>query len=203
MTAPAMRQQVNATVHLVYDADATLSAEQLRAAIREDVNRLLDADSESPVELCCATLWPIQEEAAIYSAEAPTAAPALPYTDYRCSKCGSREKCGHDATSAWDVVTQTAVLNGEFGDEWCNDCGEVNLVEFEITDAADIAEIDAARAVLRAQAEAPAMLAELRKVEADWGELFDSDEPMNGGDCCEYLCGLIETMRAILARIDA
>jgi hypothetical protein len=62
-----MRQQVNVTVHLIYDADATLSAAKLAEAIAADVGRLTDADSESPVELCQFTLGDLKEEAAIYS----------------------------------------------------------------------------------------------------------------------------------------
>lgn len=53
----------------------------------------------------------------------------------------------------------------------------------------------------RARKEAPAMLELLQSVEDDWGELFDSDEPMNGGDCCEWLCQFIERAREVRARI--
>ncbi len=43
------------------------------------------------------------------------------------------------------------------------------------------------------------MLALLQSVEDDWGENFDGDEPMNGGDCCEWLCQFIEKARAVRA----
>ena len=67
--------------------------------------------------------------------------------DYRCPQCKS-DRCGNDANAGWDVVTQQSVLLGEFDAQWCNDCGDVTLEEFEITDAQEIARIDAARAAL-------------------------------------------------------
>lgn len=72
----------------------------------------------------------------------------LGYLDYRCPICkGSR--CGNDANAGWDVVTQQSVLLSEFDQQWCNECGDVTLEEFTVTDPAEIARIDAERARLR------------------------------------------------------
>ncbi len=80
------------------------------------------------------------------------------YKDYRCPHCKS-DRCGNDANAGWDVVTQQSVLLGEFDAQWCNDCGDVTLEEFEITDAQEISRIDAARAALAIEAAAPLLLA--------------------------------------------
>lgn len=60
------RQQVDVWVHLTYDADATLPPDALRVEIQDDIERLLDADSESAVELQMAKVATIREEAVIY-----------------------------------------------------------------------------------------------------------------------------------------
>jgi len=78
--------------------------------------------------------------------------------DYRCPHCES-DRCGNDANAGWDVVTQQSVLLGEFDAQWCNDCGDVTLEEFEITDAQEISRIDAARAALAVEVAAPLLLA--------------------------------------------
>ena len=80
------------------------------------------------------------------------------YKNYRCPHCQS-ERCGNDANAGWDVVTQQSVLLSEFEAQWCNDCGEVTLEEYEITDEQEIARIDRARAVLAIEAAAPLLLA--------------------------------------------
>ena len=80
------------------------------------------------------------------------------FKDYRCPHCKS-DRCGNDANAGWDVVTQQSVLLGEFDAQWCNDCGDVTLEEFEITDAQEITRIDAARAALAIEAAAPLLLA--------------------------------------------
>lgn len=82
----------------------------------------------------------------------------LGYFAYRCPHCGS-DHCGNDANAGWDVVTQQSVLLGEFDSQWCNDCGDVRLKEYEITDAQEIARIDAARAALAVERAAPLLLA--------------------------------------------
>ena len=82
----------------------------------------------------------------------------LGYLAYRCPHCGS-DRCGNDANAGCDVVTQQSVLLGEFDSQWCNDCGDVTLEAYEITDAQDIARIDAARAVFAAERAAPLLLA--------------------------------------------
>ena len=82
----------------------------------------------------------------------------LGYLAYRCPDCGS-DHCGNDANAGWDVVTQQSVLLGEFDSQWCNDCGDVTLEEYEITDAQEIARIYAARAALAVERAAPLLLA--------------------------------------------
>lgn len=90
--------------------------------------------------------------------------------DYRCPHCKS-DRCGNDANASWDVVTQQSVLLGEFDAQWCNDCGDVTLEEFEITDAQEIARIDAARAALAIEAAAPLLLAAAEVALAALGDL--------------------------------
>lgn len=80
------------------------------------------------------------------------------YLAYRCPRCGG-DRCGNDANAGWDVVTQQSVLLGEFDNQWCNDCGDLTLAEYTITDPAEIARIDAARAALTVEAAAPQLLA--------------------------------------------
>lgn len=82
----------------------------------------------------------------------------LGYLAYRCPHCGS-DRCGNDANAGWDVITQQSILLGEFDQQWCNDCGEVTLEEYDITDPQEIARIDAARAALAAERAAPLLLA--------------------------------------------
>ena len=53
---------------------------------------------------------------------------------------------------------------------------------------------------LRMIAAAPEMLALLERVEDDWGETFDSDDPMNGGDAVEWLCQFIQDAREVIAK---
>ncbi|WP_206245703.1 DUF5983 family protein [Novosphingobium terrae] len=72
----------------------------------------------------------------------------LAYLDYRCPTCHG-QRCGNDANAGWDVVTQQSVLLSEFDKQWCNDCGDVTLEEFTVTDPAEIARIDAQRALLQ------------------------------------------------------
>ena len=79
------------------------------------------------------------------------------YLAYRCPHCGS-DRCGNDANAGWDVVLQQSVLLGEFDNQWCNDCGDVTLEEFTITDPIEIARIDAARGDLRIQQAASRLL---------------------------------------------
>lgn len=60
-----MRQQVDIWVRLTYDADATLTAQQLEAQASDDIGRLLDADSGAKIELCQFHIERIAEEAEI------------------------------------------------------------------------------------------------------------------------------------------
>ncbi len=90
--------------------------------------------------------------------------------DYRCPHCKS-DRCGNDANAGWDVVTQQSVLLGEFDAQWCNDCGDVTLEEYEITDAQEIARIEAARAALAVEAAAPLLLAAADAVLMALGDL--------------------------------
>lgn len=64
-----MRQEVEATVVLTYDADAELDKGKLMEQIGTDVNRLLDADSASKVELQRFTVVRVKEEAELYGNE--------------------------------------------------------------------------------------------------------------------------------------
>jgi len=57
----------------------------------------------------------------------PIPAPAPvegPRVGYRCPDCGS-DHVGYEATSRWDVETQSWVLGHSYDDGWCNDCGDV------------------------------------------------------------------------------
>lgn len=80
------------------------------------------------------------------------------YLAYRCPLCGG-DQCGNDANAGWDVVTQQSVLLSEFDDQWCGECGEVTLEEYTVSDPAEIARIDAARAALAVEAAAAQLLA--------------------------------------------
>jgi hypothetical protein len=158
-----MQQEVRATVTLTYSADATLSASELLDKIVQDVARLTDADGDSGIELQSGSVHRVREEAEIYQSDVPSTK-KLGYTDYRCPECGG-DHCGNDATSGWDVVTQESVLNSEYDDQWCNDCGEVSLEEYEITDRAEIARIDEERTRLRLLRHGDQLAALLRKAE--------------------------------------
>ncbi|SAI73106.1 Uncharacterised protein [Bordetella ansorpii] len=50
---------------------------------------------------------------------------------YRCPRCAS-DDVGHDATSRFNPVTQTWELNSEYDDAWCQKCGDVSLVAYEV-----------------------------------------------------------------------
>lgn len=50
------------------------------------------------------------------------------HVDYRCPMCGG-DHVGYDATSSWDTVKQEWVLGNTYDDSWCNDCGEVNIIQ--------------------------------------------------------------------------
>ena len=86
------------------------------------------------------------------------------YKAYRCPHCKS-DRCGNDANAGWDVVTQSSILLGEFDAQWCNDCGDVTLEEYVITDQAEIATIDAERAALRVRDAAGTLLDAARQAE--------------------------------------
>jgi hypothetical protein len=61
-----MRQECRVTVTLTYDCDASLSREQLIAAIMADLNRLADPDSGSPVEMNGGAIAELREERELY-----------------------------------------------------------------------------------------------------------------------------------------
>lgn len=69
------------------------------------------------------------------------------YLSRRCPICKT-EECGNDANAGWDVVIQASVLISEFDNQWCQDCGDVKLEQFTITDPVRIAHIDQQRARL-------------------------------------------------------
>lgn len=63
-----MRQEVCVAVTLTYDANASLSAEELHEAVRKDLCLLLNAlDETGTVALASFSIDNILEEAAIYS----------------------------------------------------------------------------------------------------------------------------------------
>lgn len=120
----------------------------------------------------------------------------MPYTEIRCSRCGSADNAGREASTHWNVAAQQFEIGGIYDDGWCCECGDVRLEEFEITDPAEIAQIDADRAKLRAVAEAPAMAEALREAVDLLAELrvYETGDAADGE--------LHERMLDILARID-
>lgn len=128
-------------------------------------------------------------------------APPAAIKDFRCPECGG-DRVGWDAYSNFDPVTQSEVLGGSYDDGWCNDCGEVKPEEYEITDPAEVAAILDLRRVERIKEHAAALLELVSRAEEDWGEAFDGDEPMNGGDCCDWLCRFIEDARILTAKLN-
>lgn len=97
-------QEVRVTVRLSYQADPAMSADELRTAIMDDVNRLTDADSESPVELLRAELIELQEEAAIYGTDEPAEVSQVELTDWAGGSWTARRTEAEEGTQrAWDV----------------------------------------------------------------------------------------------------
>lgn len=67
-----MRQQVNATLRITFDADATLSRDQLASAIEADLMlRLTNRPTVLPVEAVAVSVTSVQEEADIYGLNEP------------------------------------------------------------------------------------------------------------------------------------
>jgi hypothetical protein len=65
-----MQQEIQVNVTLTYSANAELSADQLREAIRADVARLLDPDDTlADIELVHIALSRVREERHIYGTE--------------------------------------------------------------------------------------------------------------------------------------
>lgn len=120
-----------------------------------------------------------------------TQAKPLGYLNYRCPRCKG-DRCGNDANAGWDIVTQQSTLLSEFDDQWCNDCGEVTLEEFTVTDPAEITRIDTERARLRVMAAAEPLLLAARhalKILSDPADL--SPEHRAG------LCAMLEAAVAV------
>ena len=59
--------------------------------------------------------------------------PGVQLVSYVCPKCGG-DDCGRDATASWDVQAQAFVLGTIYDQGWCNQCGDVDLVEVKMTD---------------------------------------------------------------------
>lgn len=116
------------------------------------------------------------------------------YRDYRCPHCKS-DSCGNDAVSGWDVVRQESNLLSEFDTQWCSDCGDVRLEEFEITDPAERARIDAARAVLAVEAAAPQLLAGANAALVALRELTTNGENHAASAAIEQLVAAIAAAR--------
>jgi hypothetical protein len=64
-----MRQEVQATVRLVYDVDASLTREEIAAQILADVNRLAGWWCSSKVELMGGKVLAVAEEGEIYATD--------------------------------------------------------------------------------------------------------------------------------------
>lgn len=64
-----MQQQIDVIVKMTYQADSTLSRDELIQEIYADLARLLDPDSGSQVELCESIIEELKEEAEIYGNE--------------------------------------------------------------------------------------------------------------------------------------
>jgi hypothetical protein len=65
----SLRQEVQVTLTVTYDADARLSKRALREEIANDIGRLTDADSESKIEATGFVILGVREEAEIYGSE--------------------------------------------------------------------------------------------------------------------------------------
>lgn len=61
-----MRQEIQALVQITFDAPATLSRKALLEAVRDEINRLADADSGSPLAMTGGRIVELREEAEIY-----------------------------------------------------------------------------------------------------------------------------------------
>lgn len=61
-----MRQEVQVIVRLTFDADASLSRDELMAAIKADIYRLADAPTNAPLILTHRRVESLREEAEIY-----------------------------------------------------------------------------------------------------------------------------------------
>lgn len=92
-----------------------------------------------------------------------------------CPKCGSLN-VGFEATSEWDEGAQVWGLGCQYDDGWCNDCGDVEPQEVELTpeeeamfparlsDAEKAAKYDALITAIRAMAG----VAEICQIDTDW-----------------------------------
>ncbi len=100
-----MRQEIQVTTVLTYDAPARLSKPKLQTEIENDVCRLLDADSDSKVECTGYKIGVIREEAEIYGNE-PSPLDALRNLLDTMESPRSRK-----ATNAW-VVARRIVGRG-------------------------------------------------------------------------------------------
>jgi len=53
-----------------------------------------------------------------------------------CPDCGT-DDVGREATAHWDIDTQAWVLGSVYDQGWCNNCGNRDLVEVELSDDDD------------------------------------------------------------------
>jgi hypothetical protein len=90
---------------------------------------------------------------------------------YRCPHCRG-DNVGYEATSDWCVDSQSWVLGSTYDHAWCNDCGDIKLVEHPLT-RTEVAERRARRArhplaeLIAAAVEADASLTDaLNRLEA-------------------------------------
>ncbi len=95
-----MREDVTATVQLIYDcpADASLSAQS--DMIHDDIVRLLDADSNNTVQLSGLTIQHVQSQAMTYGITEPR-----PDTRWQCDQMNDLlERAYPDAESSADAL---------------------------------------------------------------------------------------------------
>ena len=89
----------------------------------------------------------------------------------------------------WSYVDKQENVWNPHAEEWTRDQG-----------AEVIAETYLDAMLEKAGGENTAMRAVLLDFEATWGEAFDNDEPINGGDAVDAICELLPRVREALKR---
>ncbi len=86
-------------------------------------------------------------------------------TTFACELCGSTH-CGQDATARHDPATGEWIVGSIYDGTWCNDCGEVDLVEVELV-GEDADEVMAERAEHAVKTHAKELLVALEELMDD------------------------------------